>query len=660
MKKLLLYMFAAAILLTAACQKGETTPSASPTQQAGQATPSPDHGLTGKDYEDMTQEQVLALQPAQEASGQLVIGSLEELERDFYKGWTSLSANISIQEMLEGYSTVTYTQDGYFIYDPVVVKDRTVVTDDAGNKTFTFVLHDNLVWSDGTPITAKDYVGGILMEASPEMAALEGFSSAVGDVYTGYKEYHNGTTRMFPGVRLVAEDTFCVTVSASTLPYFYDYTYAAVRPVPLHVLLPDAEIKDDGKGAYFAQGFSRERLRQAFLGQNADGYRYVPTTVCGPYQFASYDPDTESVILVANERYLGSYDGAKPQIKTLTWKKVSSETMFAELQEGTVDLLLGVAGKDAVEAGLALTDQGKAGNNVYPRNGYGKLALVCDDGPTQFREVRQALAYCLNREEVLQQYAGGYAITLNGYYGAAGLEYRQNREKLETELNAYSHDFDKAKELLIAGGWTKNESGQPFVEGTDTVRYKEIMGEDGIKQLMRLSINWMSSRNSAVTPILRALLLEGENGEKIRELGMEILENSVSVSELQNYYYHKDGYTKRYQMFSVGVTFQTIDYPQYYYNPLYIGTTYNTNRLEGEEGRQLYELAKSMAQTEPGRYEEYWEKWLDFQKYWNELLPDIPVYSENYYDFYNPLLKDYAGTSVWGIQYAILRVSLSD
>ncbi len=70
-----------------------------------------------------------------------------------------------------------------------------------------------------------------------------------------------------------------------------------------------------------------------------------------------------------------------------------------ELAAGTVDLIGGVSSGDSINAGLDVCDEGKAEYASYNRAGYGKIAFSCDVGPTQFAAVRQAIAYCLDRDE---------------------------------------------------------------------------------------------------------------------------------------------------------------------------------------------------------------------------------------------------------------------
>ena len=67
-----------------------------------------------------------------------------------------------------------------------------------------------------------------------------------------------------------------------------------------------------------------------------------------------------------------------------------------------------------------------------------------------------------------------------------------------------------------------------------------------------------------------------------------------------------------------------------------------------------------MRRTEPGHVLEYVQKWLKFIDLFNDELPEIPIYSNVYFDFYTPELQDYfiAQNETWGK--AIIGAYLGD
>src|SRR5699024_8318905 len=138
------------------------------------------------------------------------------------------------------------------------------------------------------------------------------------------------------------------------------------------------------------------------------------------------------------------------------------DTMVNELEAGTVDLLFQSSGADTINAGLDLVEEGIAADTTYYRNGYGKIQFDCSVFPTDSAAVRQAIAYCLDRNEFARQYSGGYAAVVNAAYGLAQVEYTENADWLAENLNSYEVNVDTAKELLEADGWNLNADGTPY------------------------------------------------------------------------------------------------------------------------------------------------------------------------------------------------------
>ena len=67
-----------------------------------------------------------------------------------------------------------------------------------------------------------------------------------------------------------------------------------------------------------------------------------------------------------------------------------------------------------------------------------------------------------------------------------------------------------------------------------------------------------------------------------------------------------------------------------------------------------------MVDLSPESEEEYKENFVDFVIRWNELLPDIPLYSNIYYDFFNTKLKNYQMNSFTPMSEAILYSDIEE
>lgn len=580
-----------------------------------------------------------------EPTGQMVIGSITQVINEFYDtGFSTSETNYNMYDLIHGgYDTVVFSKEGEFQYNDTVVASHEETENEDGTKTYTVTINDGLVWSDGTPITAKDYVFAVLLENSDEMAGVDGYPCNTGYSYVGYDEWLDGSADAFAGVHLVDDMTYSLTVKAEELPYHFDITYATLRPRPLHVIAPECDVEDTENGATITGDFTTELLQET-INNVETGYRYNPKVTCGPYLFDNFDEASQQATLKANPEFVGDYRGVKPSIETLVIKTVSSDTMMNELESGSVDLLYSCSGGDTINAGLDLVEEGKAADTTYMRNGYGKLQFDCSVFPTDSQNVRQAIAYCLDRNEFARQYTGGYGSVVHSFYGLAQWEYQDSAEWINENLNTYEMNVEEAKKLLEEDGWNLNADGTPY-SGTGT-RYKEVDGE-----LKPLVITWCNSEGNPVSELLATML-----PETMAEAGMELQATTTDFATLQNGILHAGD--TMYNMYNLATGFATANSPWYYFSSdeAWMGN-YNTNWIADEELNDAVMPLKSI----PYEDSEAWlEAWQNFIKVWNEKLPDVPLYSDEYYDFHSTRVQGWENTATWGWQNAVLDAWVSE
>ena len=389
--------------------------------------------------------------------GQVVVAiSPGTLSPDMYGGWSNNATNSGFIGLMSGYALADYNRDYVLDWDPVVVKDHEVIENDDGSKTYRFEINDNLKWSDGSPITAKDYVFSLLLHSSPEFAACEG-DATYGWALVGYNDHVQGTTKEFAGVNLLGDYEFSMTINADQLPNYYEMANVAYGPEPLAAIAPGCDVKDDGNGAYLTDGFTEDLIRETLLDPDK-GFRYKAPVVCGPYKLKSVDLTTETVELEINEEYLGTYDGTKPHIQTIISKPVADETIRDEFEKGTIDFYSAGTG-EKIEAALTKVEEGKLDANygLVPGTRINEMRYMCDFGPTQFEEVRRAIAYIVDRDEINKQLTGGYGTVVDCYATDATTDFAAIKDDIESELIHYSYDLDKAKECLEAAGYSDTD-----------------------------------------------------------------------------------------------------------------------------------------------------------------------------------------------------------
>ena len=579
-----------------------------------------------------------------EPMGQITIGSTTELTADWIPVWQNNAADYDIYNFINGLGTVDMKFDGQYVINETVVEDYDIKENEDGSKTYTWTIKDGLVWDDGTPITAKDYVASVMLWSAPIIADM-GAGNSAGYRYKGWAEFSKGESKVFEGVNLIDDKTFAVTISAENLPYFFELPIASVSPERLDYWTDEnVEIFDDGDGCYFSDNFTTENYEAKI--EEARFNVHYPSS--GPYKVESYDEASKTAVLKVNDKYPGNWEGQKPLIETIIYKKVSQETAMDELATGAVDLLSGMSSGDEINAGLDLVDKGGYDYIDYPRAGYGKLQLVCDYGPTQFPEVRQAIAHLIDRNDFAKAFTGGFGTVVNGPYGEAMWYYQETKSQINEKINQYPYSLEDAVKLLEEGGWVYDEKGNDY--SGEGIRYKKT--DDG---LMPLVIEWASSEDNDVSDLLVVKLQENPD---VEAAGMKINQTVMSFGELLNWLY-RDGSqgaeygVPTYHMFNLGTGFNPVyDLSRTYTtDPGMIKQGYNTNFIIDEE---LEKLAKDMVLVEPEDRDGFKTKFVDFIVRWNQLLPDIPLYSNIYHDFFTDKLKNYDKNDIIRVTDAIL------
>ncbi|MFQ9800477.1 MAG: hypothetical protein ACLR23_17945 [Clostridia bacterium] len=165
-------------------------------------------------------------------------------------------------------------------------------------------------------------------------------------------------------------------------------------------------------------------------------------------------------------------------------------------------------------------------------------------------------------------------------------------------------------------------------------------------------IEWANTPNNPVSDLLSTML-----PSEMQKVGMKLNATTVEFGVLQNHINRQGIDQPKYHMFNLATSFAEANSPWYYYStdPQFFGL-YNTNFIQDAE---LEQLALAMKATEPGDEETWVENWLAFQKRWNEVLPDIPLYSDDYHDFFTTKLTGYDAQALWNWTNAILYASLT-
>ena len=583
-----------------------------------------------------------------EPSGQLIIGTTTEMSGDFSGVWQNNASDADVRRLVQGYGTVDQTDEGEYVIDDSIVEKYDTKENEDKSKTYTFTIKQGLKFADGKEITAKNYVAATMLWSSkligPDLC--KGKNTAGIDL-VGYDAFSKGETKEFAGLHLIDDYTFSATINPNNTPYFYELNSVASSPEDLEFWLgKDVDIKDDGDGCYFVEDINTEEFKNAV--KAARDKKTLPSS--GPYMLEKYDEAQQLATLVINPNFQGDRVGRKPLISKVILKKITQATQIDDLKTGGVDIIKNIGDGKTINAGMDLTEDEGFAYTDYPRAGYGKIAFSCDVGPTQFPEVRQALAYLLDRNDFAKQFTGGYGSVVNGPYGTAQWFYQETQKELDEKLNSYPYDPAKAVELLEQVGFTLNESGAEYKEG-DGTRYKKM--DDG--KLMPLEIKWASTENNEVSDLLVVKLAENPD---LVKAGIKIQRDAMSFDELLNWLYRDASQDAKYgvptyNMFNLASGFTPWYDRKYDYSTKeeMIKMGYNTNFIFDKE---LEKTATDMVMVAPDQRDAFKDNFVKFIVRWNELLPDLPLYSNQYHDFYNAKLKHWVTSEMKGLTATIL------
>ena len=618
-----------------------------------------------------------------------------------------------------GYQTVVQDEGGKWVNNKAVLAEDPKSEENAdGSKTVTFKLKDGLKWSDGEPVTADDYLFGSLLHTHPEYSKLTGSTNIGHDSAKGYEAYKKGDSDVLEGLEKVDDLTFKVTIDASFLPYYEEQALLAQTPLPMHALSENLAVSKEGNKLVAKDGYTPteedkkayvEGLDKQIKKQKADfeenypapeadateedkaeyeeakkendaaiadlearktgdidptqqlideamlkevnEYRVNPSVVSGPYKFDSYS--NNMVKLSLNENYAGNFKGEKATIPHVILQVVNQKIAVDLLENGDIDIWEEESDGGAIDRIREAADKGTIGGfNTFERNGYGNLTFLTDRWTTKYKEVRQAIAHLMDRNSFVQSYAGGYGVVTNGMYGTSQWMYKERGADLEGKLVNYQMNLEQANELLDktpfkfesdgTTPWDKAKADEMFSSNPDGFDYYRY-DENGKK----LVVNQYGSDESPITT-----LISNQVPNNAKQVGMEYNVTAGSFSTLINYYTFPEE-DPEYTAFNMGTGFGTPFDPWYQYHSEGSDNKTRTNDPKADE------ITVKLRRTAPDKKEEYLDSWEEFELWYNDYLPEIPLYANQYHTGYTKRVKGFdINTPVWQSEDQINAITL--
>lgn len=634
------------ISITTACSD---TPDADNAPEPTQAvTPTPSPSALTDDIEDIFIEHICrcqaptgeyasynAVKPetinTQTARDTFTVGT-PKMNGDFIFGWDSNPYDLSIKTLTGGYrDTFWITTDGQYRLNESVVCQLDTHLDDDGNKTYTFTIHSYLRWNNGEPITAIDYVAGILAYTSDAFAES------------------GGKTTIGQGIcdtELLGDFSFSVTISHEELPYFWEESLVTFPPVYSAGWFPGNDIVRDGNVTHFANPIDDDIARIAAT------ERFAPTVTCGPYRFVSFEEG--AVTLERNEYFGVCPEGYTPYFKYIVQKEIPDKQGEEMLISGEIDFLQNadIAVFDLLRENYEMSDE-TLGDfiriNEYPRAGYGFLEFVLDFGPTTDIDVRRALAHIIDRESLIESAFGGNALITDGPYSPAQWTYKTKQSELNSRTTPPVLDYMKANDLLDTTKWIYEADGKTPFDSNKAQPGGDYLRHNADGEVLRIVAATDSQKiGTALADTAQAAA---------RQAGIDFTVEQVNFKTLLDHYYN--GKTlpdeeRRWNAFLLAFDFTPVDDKFWSYHSSLAETYLNTNGIADDE---LDRIVMSMRSLVSSQKNEHAELWLEFQVRWLQLLPALPLYVNTYYDGYNSVVTQVPTAAFAGYQDVIMHIA---
>ena len=603
---------------------------------------------------------------------ELVVGTAMPMYGAFsMDNWGNSTSDVDVRKLIHGYNLIEWNSavSGFELDPSVVTLGSLVARDDEGNHVYSLTLYDDMYYSDGTKITAWDYAFSWLLRTSPLISEIGGATKQA-DYLAGWSNYAAGNTPYLAGVQVTGEYSLKITISAEYLPFFYEVSLLDCYPYPIQVIAPGCEVADDGNGIYIRNKdnpdgdslFTADLLKDTLL-NGTNGYLSHPEVVSGAYRLVSFDGAEARFEL--NPYYKGNSDGLKPVIPRIVFKTANNETMIDDLLQGKYGLLNKVSRADVIQDAMtrAIGEESYIAD-AYPRPGLSFITFNGGKPATADPEVRKAIALCLDKEALKDDYVGGFGVKSDGFYGLGQWMYQMvsgtisqepDEGMTEAEKEQFQKDWDevtlegqetyefntgRASEILDAAGWTLNKAGEAYDSSKDDVRCKKI-GEE----LVPIELKLIYPETTEIGEALDIWF-----GAPLKEAGI-LLTIETSPSVLPIYYGQDD---TDYDMLYLATNFDVA------FDPTQMFMEGGSVNVHGVKDAELVKLAGEMRQTEQGDLLAYCTKWLSFLKRFSEIEPMIPVYSNVYYDFHPEVLQNYKITQYISWADAIVGSYFSD
>lgn len=333
--------------------------------------------------------------------------------------------NTVIGRIFEGLIYETYDLQ----YVPAVA-EKWDVSDDG--KTLTFYLREDAKWSDGVPVTSKDFEYAWKRGLNPETG-----SSAVANFFyiLNAEQYYEGEVD-FSEVGMKFPDEHTVVLELATAMSLDEALYY----ISSNIYIP---------------------LREDIISANPDNWTTSPDKIVtnGPFKMAGYKMN-EEITLVKDDNYWDKENkGLLDEIRFVFID--DSLTALRAFEAGEIDGFDGIPTEEIPRMALESDEF-----HLVPKISYSFFALNVTKPPLDNKLVREALVLAIDKEMIASSNVAGTSKPASGIvpFGAVsnGKDFRTEADK-EGIRSPINGDIERAKAALAEAGYPDGQ-GFPKIE----------------------------------------------------------------------------------------------------------------------------------------------------------------------------------------------------
>ncbi|MEL6867795.1 MAG: ABC transporter substrate-binding protein, partial [Bacteroidota bacterium] len=281
----------------------------------------------------------------------------------------------------------------------------------AGKSAYTYEIHDEAVWDNGSPVTASDYIFSLKVLFNPLVPSspYRGLLNFIEDVIT-YPDQPKKLTVVIREPYIKSEYN---TGGIFVIPEYHYDPQGLLKDFKLSTLFNQEEAsklaESDEKLKAFADEFTSTKFSHEV--ENVVG--------CGPYRVTEWK-DNERVVLTKKENWWGESMGEKYTLLQAKPDQIiyvpvrDGATAVNMVKDGSIDAVKQLSNNQFLE--LQNSDVVKENYNLFNPDAttYNYLGLNTKSPKLEDKRVRKALAYLMDVEEVIRTAKKGMAKPIVG------------------------------------------------------------------------------------------------------------------------------------------------------------------------------------------------------------------------------------------------------